>query len=92
MNNLGQAFFLMLMIGICIIILALALAPIVNEFNDDARNTTTQDGAAGLDCGNTSISDFQNAGCIVNDITTSSFVGVLLAIGLAVIIGRIIFA
>lgn len=91
-NKAIVSFFLALMIGVSIIILALAFAPIINEFNDDSRNTTTQDGASGLDCTNTSISDFQNAACITNDITSASFVGFLLAIGLAVMVGRIIFA
>ena len=90
MNSLGQAFFLMVMIGVCVVILALAFAPIVNEFTDDARNTTTQDGAQGLDCSNTSISDFQNAGCYSSDISSAGFVGFLLAIGLAIIVGKVI--
>lgn len=88
MYRKGFAFFLMFMIGICIIIIGLAFAPVVNEFNDDARNTTTQDGASGLDCANSSISDFQSAACITNDITSASFVGFLLALGLAVMVGR----
>ena len=90
MNNHGQAFFLTLMIGVCIIIIALAFAPVINEFNDDARNTTASDGNVGLDCANTSISDFQNAACIANDITTASFVGILLALGLAIIVGKVL--
>lgn len=91
MDRLGQAFFLTLMIGICVIILALAFAPVVNEFNDDARNTTASDGNVGLDCANTSISDFQNAACISNDITSASFVGLLLALGLAIVVGKVVF-
>lgn len=92
MDNRGIAFFLTFMIGVCVIILALSFAPIVKDFNDNARNTTTWDGANGLDCSNVSISDFQNAGCIANDITTSSFVGILIAIGLAVIMGKVMFS
>ena len=92
MNRLGITFFLTLMIGACIVILALALAPIVKDFNEDARNVTTADGAEGMDCSNASISDFQNAACITNDITTASFVGILIAIGLAVLIGKVIFS
>lgn len=90
MNRSGITFFLTLMLGICIIILGLALAPVVKEFNEDARNTTTQDGAEGLDCSNSSISDFQNAGCITHDIAAATFVGFLIAMGLAVLIGKVI--
>lgn len=91
MDNKGVTFFLTLMLGISIIILGLALIPIIKDFNEDARNLTTADGAAGLDCANTSISDFQSAACLSNDITTYGFGGLLIAIGLAVIVGKIIW-
>lgn len=92
MNRSGVTFLVTLMLGVVVMILALAFAPVVNEFNDDSRNTTTRDGAAGLDCTNSSISDFDNAACVGSDITTAAFVGILLAVGLAIIVGRIIFA
>ena len=88
MDNKGVTFFLMFMIGLSIIILALAFAPVLKQFNDDARNVTTWDGADGLDCSNVAISDFQKAACYATDISTSSFMAILIAIGLAVIVGR----
>lgn len=91
MNNKGIAFFLTLMLGIAIIILGLALIPVIKDFNEDARNVTTADGAEGLDCNNASISDFQSAACLSNDVTTYGFGGLLIAIGLAVIVGKIIW-
>jgi len=91
MNKQGVTFFLTMMLGISIIILGLALVPVIKEFNEDARNVTTSDGATGLDCSNSSISDFQSATCVSNDITTYGFGGLLIAIGLAVIVGKIIW-
>lgn len=91
MNKRGITFFLTMMLGISIIILGLALAPVIKDFNDDARNTTTLDGANGLDCNNTSISDFQSATCLANDVTTYAFGGLLIAIGLGVILGKIMW-
>ena len=91
MDNKGVSFFLTLMLGVSIIILGLALIPIIKDFNEDARNVTTSDGAEGLDCSNSSISDFQSAACLSNDITTYGFGGLLIAIGLAVIVGKIIW-
>ena len=91
MDKKGITFFLTIMLGICIIILGLALVPTIKIFNLDARNSTTLDGAAGLDCDNTTISDFQSAACISNDITTYGFGAILIAIGLIVIGGKIIW-
>lgn len=91
MNKLGVSFFLSMMLGVCIIIFGLALLPVIKDFNEDARNVTTADGATGLDCSNSSISDFQSAACLSNDITTYAFGGLLIAIGLAVMVGRIIW-
>lgn len=91
MNKQGITFFLTMMLGLTIIILGLALVPVIKDFNEDARNTTTLDGADGLDCNNSSISDFQSAACLSNDITTYGFGGLLIAIGLAVILGKIMW-
>ena len=90
MNRNGQTFFVTLMLGVVVILLALSFAPVVNEFNDDSRNTTTRDGAPGLDCSNSSISDFDNAGCVGSDVTNASFIGILIAIGLAIIVGKVV--
>ncbi len=90
MNRIGQLFFFTLMLAVVVIILMLALAPIVLEFTSDARNATINGQTTGLDCGNSSISDFDNAACIVTDLTLPYFIGILLAIGGAMIGARLI--
>ena len=83
MNNRGQVVFYTLMIGIVIIIIGLALAPVVQDFITDARNETT-----GMDCDNSSISDFDKAGCITSDLTLFYFIAGLIFLGGAVIAAR----
>ena len=90
MNNRGQVWAYGFMLGICIIILALALAPTGKQFVDDARNTTTED-RVGLDCSNDSISNFDKATCVITDFSLPYFFGALIFIGGAVIIAKIAF-
>ena len=85
MNKKGQVIFYGFMLGIVVIVLALALAPPVKEFIDDARNTTT-----GMDCGNSSISDFDKAACIAVDLNGWYFIGGLIMIGGIIIGARIL--
>ena len=68
MNNQGQVAFFTLMIGIVIIILALAFAPGIKTQIDSARNTTS------LDCANSTTSDFNKAACVVSDFTIFYFI------------------
>ncbi len=82
MNNKGQVAFLVMMIGIVIIVLALAFAPGLKTQIDTTR------GADGLNCTSSTISTFDQATCIVTDLNMFYFVGGLIFIAGAVIVGR----
>jgi len=90
MNNKGQVIIVTFMIGLVVLILALALAPAIQESTDTARNAST-DSSIGLDCDNSSISNFDKASCVATDITLPYFIGFLLFFAGAIIVGRIIF-
>lgn len=90
MNRKGQAIFYTLMLGVVIIILALAFAPAILEFSTSAR-APDSDTAVGLDCANTTISDFDKASCILTDLSTPFFIGFMIALVGIIIGGRIIF-
>ena len=87
-NNRGQTFFLTLMIGIVIIIVALAFAPGLNDATFTARNNTVENG--GMDCSNSSISTFNKATCVVADVNIFYFIGGLIFIAGAVITAKVI--
>jgi len=90
MNNRGQVVIVTLMIGIVVLILALALAPAVKQSTDLARNDST-DSSIGLNCSSDTISDFDKATCVATDITLPYFIGFLLLFAGAIVVGRIIF-
>lgn len=90
LNKNGQVFFYSLMLGILIIVIALALAGPVKDTVDSARNLTTDEGQTGLDCTNSSISNFDRATCVVADLTIFHFIGGLIFIAGAVIIARLV--
>jgi len=90
MNNKGQVVFFSFMVGLTILILGLALAPAVKQSTDLARNAST-DSSIGLDCDNESISNFDKANCIATDILLPYFIGFLLLLAGAVVLGRILF-
>ena len=82
MNNKGQVSMVAFMIAIVVIIIAMALAFPTRQVADNAYNQTYDDGRAeGMDCSNSSISDYVKAPCIIADITPAFFIGGL--IGLA---------
>jgi len=83
MNNQGQVVFLAFMIGVTILILALGLAGGLREQTDNARNSTN------LDCGNSSISTFDKATCVVADANLFYFIVGLIGIAIAIIIARL---
>ena len=89
-NNKGQVIFYTFMLGLVIAILALALAPALQSQITDARNVST-DSSVGLDCDNSSISNFDKAACVASDITLPYFIGFLLFFAGAIVVGRIIF-
>jgi len=84
-NKRGQVIFYALMLGITILVLALALSGPIRDQIDTARNPDN------LDCSNASISTFDQATCYVSDLTTFYFVGGLIFIAGAVIAAKIIF-
>jgi len=92
MNENGQVFFYTLMIGILVLVIALSLAGPVRDTVDSARNQTTDEGQIGLDCTNSSISDFDKAACIVSDLTIFHFIGGLIFIAGSIITARLIFS
>jgi len=84
MNNKGQVFFFAFMLGIVIIVLALAFAPGLKKNNEDLRS------ASNLNCGNDTISTFDKATCTVTDVTLFYFIGGLIFIAGAVITAKIV--
>lgn len=93
MNNKGQVavWAYGLMLGIVIIILALGIAPATNEVTQNAMNVSTGD-SVGLDCSNSSISNFDKGTCVTADYGQTFFIGGLLFIGGAVIAARFVFS
>jgi hypothetical protein len=89
-NKKSQILIYGLMLSVTIIILAMAIAPAISESSETARNVTNGD-TIGLDCTNSSISNFDKATCVVTDINTFYFVGSLIMIGGIVLISKIIF-
>ena len=87
MNNRGQTVFFVLMLGVLVVVLALGLVPVVNDFVVDARNTTS-DTQVGLDCNNESISDYQKSQCMLVDVTLPYWFFGMLGIALLVIGAR----
>ena len=75
MNNKAQLGMIYgLMLAIVIFILLLALAFPIKQSSDIARNVTTESGEAGLDCTNSTISDFNKAACISSDLTLFAYI------------------
>jgi len=90
MNKSGSVVIYTLMIGMVIIILALALAPLVQDFTTSAMNSTSGD-TAGLDCDNSSISNFDKATCVSTDLTLFYFIGALIFIAGLIITSKVVF-
>lgn len=70
------------MIGVVFIVFALAVAPTIKQFSDNARNAST-DESVGLDCSNSSISNYDKANCIATDLFLPYFIAFLLVCGVA---------
>lgn len=94
MEKKGQVVFYTLMIGIVIILLALALAPVVKEFVDNARsnnytiNPSAPGNSSGLDCDNAGITKYTKVACVVADLTIFHFIIGLVVLGGAIILAR----
>ena len=91
MNNKGQVALFGLMLGLTLIIVVLAIAPSVVNSTNSARNATSGD-TIGLDCGNSSISDFDKATCTSIDISSFYYIGTVLFIAGAVVTARKVFS
>lgn len=79
-----------LMIGMTIMILALALAPVVQEFTTAAMNESSEN-FQGLDCANESISSFDKAACVSIDLSLFYFIGALIFISGLIITSKVVF-
>jgi len=91
MNNQGQIVFYTFMVGVVIIVLALAFAPVLKTHIDDVRGNSTlsyTNKTIGLDCSNSSISNFDKATCVVTDLSLFQFIVGLLVLAGAVITAR----
>jgi len=90
----GQTAVYGFMLGLIILIVALALAPAIVEQTNSARNATSNEGGVekiGLDCGNSTISNFDKATCYAVDLSPFYFIGILLFIAGTIVTARIIF-
>ena len=90
MNKKGSVMIFGLMIALVILILALALAPAVVENSNRARNATDGD-TIGMDCDNTSISNFQKAACYATDLNVFYFIGGLIFLAGAFLTAKVVF-
>ena len=90
MNKSGSVVIYTLMLGMLIIILALALAPVVIESTTGAMNASSGD-TQGLDCTNESISNFDKAACIAVDLSGFYLIGALIFIGGLIITAKVTF-
>lgn len=84
-NKKGFVQLYYLVIGICIVILGIALAAPTKQVIDEAQNNTD------LNCTGTITSDFNQATCWELDIQKILFVGGIIFIGLAVIGYKVVF-
>ena len=80
-----------LMLGLVVIILALALAPTLQEFTGNAMNQTVGD-TIGLDCDNVTISNFDKATCVATDLSMFYFIGFMLFLGASLITAKLVFS
>jgi len=76
----------MMMIGFLVILLALYLAPAVLQITTEARGNVT-----GMDCANSTISNYDKGACLVSDLNLFYFIGSLLFVGGLIITARVMF-
>ncbi|MBW2965491.1 hypothetical protein KY342_00135 [Candidatus Woesearchaeota archaeon] len=87
-NKKGQAIFYSMMLSVALIVLVLAFLPIGQSFVDSAMNQTTGD-TIGLDCDNSSISNFQKGTCDILDFSSAYVFGGMLLIALGILTAKI---
>jgi hypothetical protein len=90
MNNQGQigSYAIMFMLAVVVVILGVSLAFPVNQMTTNAMNKTSVIG--GMDCTNSSISDYTKAACWTADMGQAFFIGSLIAIAGAAIAARVL--
>ena len=89
MNNKAQTILYGMMVGLVILILALALAFPVQDSIEKAKNQTDGD-TIGMNC-STTTDNFVKAGCYMSDVSSFSFIGVLIFIGGGFVAARVMF-
>jgi beta-lactamase regulating signal transducer with metallopeptidase domain len=89
-NKKGSVQLYAFMLGLVVIILALALAFPTRQGADIAMNNTTSD-SVGLSCTNASISNFDKIACFATDLTPMYFIGSLIFIGGVILLSKIVF-
>ena len=90
MNKTGSVIIFSIMLGMVVLILAMALAPAEKQIIDSARSASTSD-VIGLDCSNASISNFTKAACVVTDFSLFYFFGGLIFIAGVIVTSRVVF-
>lgn len=90
-NKKASVLIYTLMLGMAIIILALALGPAMQDSITSTMNASSGD-TQGLDCNNESISSFDKATCIATDLTLFYFIGSLIFIGGLIITAKVVFS
>ena len=78
-----------IMLGLTVIILGMALAPVGQSFINDAMNSTVSD-TLGLDCSNSSISNFDKGTCTITDFSVAYFFGGIILVGITLIGAKIL--
>ena len=79
-----------LMVGLVIMILALALAPAISQFTGSAMNVTDGD-KVGLNCSYTgNISNYDRAACVATDLTLFYFISFLVFLAGAVVTAKFV--
>jgi len=91
MEKKGSVLIYGIMLGLIIIILALALAPAVSQFTTTAMNESS-DNQIGLNCSSDTISNFDKAACVAVDLNLFYFIAGLIFIAGAVITAKIVFS
>jgi hypothetical protein len=90
MNSKGSFIIYGLMVGLILIILALALAPAISQFTTSAMNVSSGDDI-GLNCSYTeNISNFDRAACVAVDLTLFYFIAFLVFLAGAVVTAKFI--
>jgi ABC-type sugar transport system substrate-binding protein len=84
MNKRGTSFFLILMLAVIFFLLGLALASPLNAVVQESRTT------AALNCTNSSIDSYKKGACVITDLYSPYFVGILFGIAGAILGARIV--